>query len=314
MTKNVFDDLDREPVPAKAADAGPDRTGWGLVYDMPAETYHADPCPQPSLSNSGMGILLSETPLDFAYQHPRLNPDAADRVAETVAMRRGDIVHQLALGKGSGYAVGDFPDWRTKEAKSFRDNAIAEGLTPIKRDAFEEAEIMAEVIRERIKETLDGAHYETEVAFMYQESTPSGPIWVRGLMDVWSEETATILDPKITANLYDGKVERHLLNMGWDRQGALYPHAIGQIFPELAGRVNFADLLIKPTPPFTSRAVGISKAWEYSAVKECERAFDIFGRCLYAGKWPGFGSKVDRVEMPTWESKRREAIELGGAA
>lgn len=303
-------DLGEAKPPAEAA-PDPSREGWRLIEDVDLEAYYADQLtPQPSLSNSGMSLILNETPLDFAFQHPRLNPDA-ERVAATVAQRRGDVVHQLALGKGRGYAIGEFDAWRSNAAKAFKDEAIAGGLTPILASQFEEAEIMAGVIKDRISEALDGAAYKTEVAFIYQEATRHGPIWVKGLMDVWSEEVATILDPKVTKMLYDKTVARQLLNMGWDRQAAFYPHGVGMINPELAGRVKFADLMIKPAAPFTSRLVGIEKGWECSSVKQCRIAMERFGACLYAGRWPGFGNRVDRIQMPNWEDKRREELELG---
>ncbi|MBA2717730.1 MAG: PD-(D/E)XK nuclease-like domain-containing protein [Chloroflexi bacterium] len=319
MTKDTNDEQFREDfnlgeAREKAPAAEVSREGWRLIPDVDLEAYYADQLtPDPSLSNSGMKYLLDETPLDFAFQHPRLNPDA-EAIASTVAQRRGDVVHQLALGKGRGYAIAEFADWRSGAAKSFRDNAIADGLTPIKRADFDEAEIMAGVIRDRIKEALDGAAYETEVAIVWQEQTSAGPIWVRGLMDVWCEELATILDPKVTAMLYDGKVARQMLAMGWDRQASLYPHGVGMVRPDLAGRVKFADLMVKPSAPYTSRLVGIEKGWEYSSIKQCQLAIERFGRCLYAGRWPGFGNTVERLVMPPWEDKRREAIELGEGA
>lgn len=294
------------PRPDKVVAVEPGREGWRIIPDVDLVAYYADDLtPEPSISNSGMTLLLNETPLDFAYQNARLNPEAADKAVETAAMRRGDVVHQLALGKGAGYAVADFADWRTKDAKSFRDNAIADGLTPIKRADFEDAEIMAEAIKLRIDEVLEGASYETEVAVVCQEQTPSGPVWVRGLLDVWCEERATIIDPKVTANLYDAKVARHLAQMGWDRQGALYSHLIGKVRPDLAGRISFADLMIKPTAPFTSRLVTTEKAWTYSSLRLCQRAIELFGACLHSGKWPGFGDGVHYAEMPVWLQRER---------
>jgi hypothetical protein len=313
-TDALFEDMGRERAPDKAPTVKGDhplidRSRWGLFHDVDIAAYHAGFIEDVTLSQGGMGRLLNETPLDFAFANPQLNPDA-EKLKATVAMHRGDVTHQLALGKGRGYAVGDFADWRTKEAKSFRDNAIADGLTPIKRAEFEDAEVMAEVIQERIKEALDGADYQTEVAFLYQEMTEAGPIWVRGMMDVWCEERDMILDPKITPQLYDAMVGRQLVNMGWDRQAALYSHAVGMILPERAGRIKFRDLMVKPSEPFTSRIVALEKAWEYSAIKQCRMAMELFGKCLYAGRWPGFEG-VHFVQLPGWEDKRREAQEIG---
>lgn len=285
-----------------------DRSKWGLFPDVDLVAYFGGKLVnEPAISQSGIGILDVETPLDFAFQDPFLNPDA-ERIQSTVAQRRGDVVHQLTLGKGRGFAIADFKDWRTKDAQTFKENAIADGLTPIKRTEFEEAEVIAEVLRERIKEKLDGADYQTEVAFLYQEMTPSGPIWVRGLMDVWCEERAMILDPKCTDRIYDGVVDKHIVNMGWDIQGALYPHAVGMVLPKLAGRVQFFDIMVKPKPPFTSRIVGVDKFVEATSIGMCQRAMRTFGECVYSGKWPGFGDEVYYPQLPAYEAKRREAL------
>jgi len=317
----LFAAIGREPAPGKGKAEHPliDRSRWGLFPDIDIEAYHLGKLPglkpeDVTLSQGAMRRLLEETPLDFAFNHPQLNPDALQKVLETVAARRGDVVHQLALGKGRGFAIGDYADWRTKEAKAFRDAAVAAGKVPIKLKDFEEAEVMADVVKERIEEAVDGSPYETEVAFLYQEMTPSGPVWVRGLMDVWCEEKLLILDPKITGQLYDSTIGRHVLNMGWDRQAALYPHAVGQILgDQAAGRVRFRELMVKPEAPYTSRVVKLDKAWHWSALKQCERAMHVFAECLYAGRWPGFEEEAT-IELPVWEAKKREAAELAGIA
>lgn len=294
------------------------RSGWGLYTDIEAVDYHLDPAPEPSISNSLMDPLLTKTPRDFAWGHPRrqeLVPGwTADPEARkaTIAMVRGDVVHQLALGKGRGYAVGEFKDWRTKAAQAFKEEAEEDGLTPIIQEKFEEAQVLAEIVREAIKRALDGADYQTEVVFMYQEMTDFGPIWVRGMMDVYCPERAIILDPKITAQLYDGKIERHALNMGWDRQAALYQRAIGLIFPELAGRVTFGDVLVNPDPPHVSRLWAPERMWIGSSARQCLMAFERYGECFSRKVWPGFpGNKIERGPMPAWEDKRRTEQELG---
>ena len=300
-------------------DPNVNRSGWGLYTDIDAIDYHMDPCPEPSISNSLMDPILKKTPLDFAFGHPRrhelLHGMELDPLIRktTAAMVMGDVVHQLALGKGNGYAIGDFPTWASGDAKTFKLAAENDGLTPIKRKDFEEAEPLAARIKEAIRRALDGAAYETEVVFMYQEQTHHGPVWVRGMMDVWCAERAIILDPKVTKRLYDGVVERQALDMAWDRQGALYERAIGQIFPELAGRVEFSDLMINPDAPYVSRLWAPEKHWLASSVRQCLMAFERFGECMFRKEWPAFGNQRTRGPMPTWEDKRREEMEIGGS-
>ncbi len=147
---------------------------------------------------------------------------------------------------------------------------------------------------------------------MYQEQTAHGPIWVRGMMDVWCEERMIVLDPKVTSRLYDGEVERHALAMAWDRQAALYERALGQIFPDMAGRIEFSDLMINPDPPNVARLWAPEKAWVASSVRQCLIAFERFGECMFRKEWPAFGNQRTRGPMPAWEDKRREEMEIGG--
>jgi hypothetical protein len=312
---DFLEDFHREPGGKPAPDADPriQRERWGIFPDVDIAQYHAGLIPEVSLSNSGMKRLLAETPLDFAFHNVQLNPDGKEeKILETVAARRGDVVHQLTLGKGKGFAVGDFKDWRTNDAKSFKERAVADGLVPIKRVDFEEAQVISEVLLERIREFLDGAHYETECAFLYQEETSFGPIWVRGLMDIWCPEHNLIVDPKVTAMLYDESVGRQLYNMGWDRQAALYQRGMGQITGK-GGHIRFVDLMVKPEAPFTSRLVALEKADEYQAVKECQEAMERFAKCFYSGEWPGFPDRVERVPLPEWVRRKREKAETGEA-
>lgn len=308
----LLGDMDRESTKPREV-PGIDRSKWGLFPEISFAEYMLDPAPAPSISNSGISLLLSETPLDFAFDHPRLPPVDPDKLREDkLAHILGSVTHRLALGKGAEYAVGEYDAWRSKEAKEFKAAAIAEGRCPITRDKFDECEVMAGILKERIDRALDGASYETEVVFLYQEETPFGPVWVRGMLDVWCSERAMILDPKITPRIYNGMLDRQFVNMGWDRQAALYTHALGRIFPELGGRVEFADLLVKPKPPYTSRLAAPEKGWRAMKLRESLKAMETFAYCLKEELWPGFPENdVDIIHMPRWEESRILADEEG---
>jgi hypothetical protein len=290
----------------------------GFFPDMTVEEYFADPIEEGSLSNSGIKILLADTPLEFAWQHPRLNPAAQPTiVADTAAGRRGDIVHQLALGKGRGYAVGDFKAWQSNEAKAFRDNAIEAGLTPIKRADFEEAEVMAEVVKEKIRVALDGADYMTEVPIVWKEPVGGAGqyIYLRGMLDVWCPERLIILDPKITDRISNGPpgkfaLQNHLVEMGYDRQASLYMRGIEQLMPEAENRVRFENLLVRPKEPFVARRISYDRTFLRTAIFECREAFRTFAECQKRGVWPGYPEEAELVAMPPWIENRRLAREL----
>jgi hypothetical protein len=313
MTDNLLADFGREPggKPAPAEHPAIDRSRWGIFPDVDLAVYFGGLIPETTLSNSGIGKLLAETPLDFAFNNRQLNPDA-EAVASSVAQVRGDVVGQLALGRGKGFAISPYDDYRTGDAKAWKADVERAGQVPIKRKEYDKAEEVAAVMRERLGEILGGADYQTEVAFLYQEMTSFGPIWVRGLMDVWCPDLNLIVDLKCSAMLYDATVGRHMYNMGWDRQAALYQRGVGEITGQ-AGRIRFADLMVKPEAPFTSRLVGLEKSDEYQAIKECQEAMETFGRCYYSGEWPGFSDTLERVPLPEWVRRAREKREAGEA-
>lgn len=308
------DDFDGRqlPEPKPRPDLDDPRCGF---FHMPAEEYFADPIEEGSLSNSGIKILLDESPLDFAFQSPRHNPDAIEKAAKSAAMRRGDLVHQLALGKGRGFEIGDFPDFKTKAAQEWKKAVEADGRCAALRSKFEEAEVMAEVIVERIKRILDGAAYETEVVIVWREETPAGEIYMRGMLDIWCEERAIILDPKVTDSLGNGrpgqeKIQRHAVNMGWDRQGALYKRGVARLRPDLDGRVRFGNLMIKPEAPFTSRLLWPDSTATITALYEARPAMLLFAQCQAAGRWPGYPEEGEPLSLPSYEENRRLEQEI----
>jgi hypothetical protein len=296
----------------------------GFYPDITPVEYFAEICPDPALTNSGIKTLLTKTPADFAHAHPAITPDAPE-AASTAAKRLGDIGHQLALGKGRGIAIGEFDSWRTKDAKQFREWAESSGKTPILRAKYDDAVEMALIMKAKIAETLKwigamdgliepagGWKYETEVVFVWQEDTPSGKIWCRGMADIWCPDLMVIADPKFSERLYPGTLERHILSMGWDIQNHWYSRGIETLVPGARGRLSFVNLLVSPNPPFRSRAIQIEEAWRYSAQLEVERAIGMFAAHLKNGVWPGFPAGVETLNAPPWViTQRMDATAFG---
>jgi hypothetical protein len=284
-------------------------TAPGIYADLTPLQYFAEPCPAPACTNSTIKVLLDETPQDAAYQHGALTPDR-DTIKASAEMMMGDVVHQLALGKGRGYKVLPFDAFRSKEAKEARDEALDAGLTPLTEEKFLEAEAMASVVRGRIEQTLahiarkrgapEPTTYATEVVFAWVEETRHGPVWCRGMADVWCEELGFIGDPKVTGALTNSRIAGHTQKQGWPRQAAWYLRGFGAILPAMAGRLTFANILVKPKPPYTVRCTAPMEAWRTVAERECEHGLDLFARCLRAGQWPGYADGIEMLEAPGW--------------
>jgi hypothetical protein len=275
----------------------------GLYFDMSCEEYFADPCPEPSLSNSGIGVLLHKSPLHFAAQHPRLNGGVEAKSA-TAAMHRGSVVHRLALGAGKDYVIIDAPDFRTTDAKNAKKDAEAAGLCPILAHKFQEAQLQADVIRQHLTDVLLGEEFLPEVVMAWQIETPHGLIWCRAMIDAWCPSLMTAVDLKSTIDASPTAATRRMINGGYDTQDAWYSRGLGHVIGE-PGRVNFVTLFCENDPPFASHAVTLDEAWRSSSWDLCEEAAEIFGRCMKADKWPGYPRNPVRLSPPDWLISQR---------
>lgn len=261
----------------------------GIYPEAPYRTENLTPTPY--LTQSGIKVLLTETPADF--RHPSRKPASTE-------MDFGSIVHKLALGKGAQFAVSPFDDYRTKDARAWRDDTIEAGLIPIKADKYDDAMKIAAAIIQKINHVLQGAEYLTEVPFFWQE----GGVWCGGCMDVWCPDLLIAIDPKVT-NRIGRRAQSHMINMGWDIQAAWYRRGLEKIMPDLAGHIRFANILVKPDEPFTARVIALNEAWRHSAEQECLRALRIFQTCQANDEWPGYPDGIEELDAPTWALNER---------
>src|SRR5690606_29585641 len=116
----------------------------GRLVQMDADTYYADPCPEPSLSQSIAHVLLAKSPLHAWLQHPRLGGKAR---AATKAMDEGSLVHALLLGQDDQIVEVDADSWRTNAAKEQRDAARAEGKIPVLAGELDDVRTAVNAIR-----------------------------------------------------------------------------------------------------------------------------------------------------------------------
>ena len=131
--------------------------GPGL-YRMPAEVYHADPAPEPSLSSSIAKLLIDRSPEHAFHAHPRLS-GPKEESDPTRPKEIGTAAHKLLLDQGRDLVVVEAEAWTTKDAKVARAAAYAAGDCPILRPDLDRqvAESIAaqDTIAENIEEDYD---------------------------------------------------------------------------------------------------------------------------------------------------------------
>lgn len=276
----------------------------GFYPDMAADQYFADPCRQPSLNQSLIPDLLKRSPMHAAHKHPRLNPYGGMASDGDKAMWLGSAVHRLALGRGREISTIRYRDYTSGAARDARDLALANGRIPILEHELVKARDMADILKRRISEALDGAPYVTEVVICWQEHTRFGPIWCRAMLDVWCEAKAMALDPKAlstpaTADAFG----RTASNSGYDIQAVFYSRGLSVLAPKVKGKVRFANLVVENTPPHGDQMLEPDEDSRRAAESLVVQAMETFARCLYARDWPGYPKGIQPYATPSWAQR-----------
>lgn len=283
----------------------------GIYPDFDVEAYHADPCPEPSLSSSVAKLLVHRSPAHAAHAHPRLNPDLP---AEEYDARkaRGQAAHKLLLGRGAEVAVVEgFADWRKKEAQAARDEALAAGLIPMLEEPFGSVHALVESARATLAEYAPpirvGEEGAGQAEVLLAARDPSG-VWLRALVD-WLEideenKRAVIYDYKSTeASAAPGGIARLISSMRYDFQGAFYERVLTTLRPELAGRIEFRLIVQEVDGPQELSVVELSEADLDVARHQVSAGIARWAECLRNGHFPGYDRAVQRVTLPPWHSQ-----------
>jgi hypothetical protein len=281
----------------------------GIYANVTCEQYFAEPCPAPALTNSGIRTLLNSCPAKFAYEHPAIGQPPEAR-ADTVARRLGNLVHRLALGKGSEYVVSPFDAYRSNEAKAWRDEQLAAGKLPIKDAELEQANEMAARIKEAIVAETRGQPYETEVVIAWTMTVSGASIWCRAMIDVWCEALNLALDVKTCADAGDLAINRALAN-GYAGQDAWYRDGLAALSPG-KDRPRFGFLFVEKEAPFLGRYAETSEAFRHGAALKNEHAAATFSRCLREKRWPSYAPLT--AQPPSWWLAQIAELELEDAA
>lgn len=280
------------------------------IHDIPEEQYHADPCPEPSLSNSVAVTLLQQSPLHAYAIHPRLNkhyeaPAAAEH------LDNGSAAHELILrGRKHRLHVVEADSYRTKAAQQSRDDARARGAIPILMHRYDEAVLMVDAVRRQLAQHDEGMAFLSDFTAEQTVVWREGPTWCRALVDALpNDDGRYIVDLKTTGGSAHPRdwIRGHLFAQGYDMQAAWYLRGLRAVGRKPAG---FAFVVVENKPPYALSVVTLDPAAMALAERKVERALAIWRECMRTGVWPGYGSRMAWAEVPPWELAKFEEAAL----
>lgn len=279
------------------------------LHHIAAREYHADPCPEPSLSSGTLCRMIDESPLHAHHFHPRLG--GAVREDVTSAMQFGRAAHKLALGLGDDIVLIEADNFRTKAAQEARDAADAAGHTPILTSVYADVERLAVRMRAQAEAflgvSMDDCH--REVTLVWTE----GGNYRRCMIDAIRKDLSRVVDLKSTqGSAAPEAATRRIYDGNYHIQRAHYMNGLDTYDPAQSGKREWAFIFgeaAQPhgvSPPLMLSPAGIDVAERLRKIGTTE-----WDQCLRSGKWPGYGDTALLAEPPVWVMQKHE---LGEAA
>ncbi len=292
----------------------------GIYLDFPERDYHADPCPEPSLSHSVAVALTEQSPAHAYAMHPRLG--GASEFESASAADIGRAIHAGLTRTEAALHVVDHTDWRTKDAKDQRALAWASGKVPLLRHQFEGVRSAIAAARAQIEAheiAPDWKDGDGEATIVWRETVDGFGFWCRARIDWLPNSGPSFYDVKTTPGSADPETwVRRLFGEGYDFQEAFYRRGLRKIGFDRIRSGRFT--VIEQAAPHALCVVALDPQGCAMADEKVEAALRLWAECLRTNTWPGYPSRICYAEAPPWEATKhemrkeraRERREIGG--
>lgn len=262
-------------------------TASGIYRNVPMEIYHSDCCDGPSISSSGLREIAPPDGCPIKYwDNSYLNPDRAPEETKD-HFSLGKAVHTLLLGE-DGFRdqfvirPEEYPDYRTKDARAWRDEQIKAGKTVLLPSALEQIEGMANHVA-KDQTFVDLLRGDVERSVIYKD--PKTGVWVKTRPDSIPADTV-IADLKTTADASDRGCALSIRKFSYHMQLAL----AGSAIKEVRGTTirDHVLLFIEPKRPYAYNIKPVDIQYIELGERQNRAALNIFSECWNAGFWPTY--------------------------
>lgn len=302
----------------------------GGAYDMPMSVYHAQKCPGPSVSSSGIRSAVLKSPEHF-WAFSDLNEDRLPGRDDSPSLILGRAAHALIFGDEAfdeqfSFVEKDAPRRPTAaQRKAFeRDgrwsDAAAEGAafwdewdqrakgkTPLTHEQVDHITQMAKSIRrspEAMHALTGGA---AEVSMVWQDMETG--LWIKSRPDHIGNDGSAPADLKTispsSSNLQVA-CRRQIDEFGYDMQMALAAEGAQAIFDM---EVTSADVVfVMAVPPYSTCVINIPEEALRMAASLNAIGRRVIAHGLSTGSWPGPAPGIRTYQPPEWRRHRYDAM------
>jgi hypothetical protein len=262
------------------------------LYDIPAELYHSDPIPGGSLSSTGIR-RLTDTPARFKWFLD--NPEPYKPAYEF-----GTAFHTQILGDGPELIVVDADLWNTKEVKAKIAEIRAAGNVPLKREAKQRIDDMAEALASHpeASELLAPGSGVAEMSAFWPD--PRG-VWRRTRFD-WLRPDG-IADLKSTTSVHPDAIEKTVEKWGYHQQDPWYRETAIEL-GLIPADGFFKFVFQEKQPPYLVQVVELDFPARVIGSELNDRAIRTYLHCMATGEWPAYSLTTLHVSLPPWFERK----------
>jgi hypothetical protein len=244
----------------------------------------------PAMNQSSLKHM-EKSPMHF-YEYVQ-----APRKRPTDAKILGSLVDHILLGSEFPHISSPYPDYRTKEAREWRDKQRDDGVEVISAETQAKAVSMADSVR-RLKCFKDWQPWRLNLCLQGVHE-PTG-IRMKGLLDIAPDNVLIVPDLKTTADASLWAFGASIATFGYDIQSAWYTELWRQNYQEDRDYIN---ICVESEPPFATSVQMMPRDAVARAWRQCERWLETYAKCLESCKWPGYSEEVQFAQVPPWRLK-----------
>lgn len=287
-----------------------------IYYDMAAKDYFADPCPEPSFSQSIGKVLIDHSALHARAEHPRLTAPLEDDDEEpekyVVAQAIGNAAHKLIIGRGKEIAVGRYTSWRSGDAKDFKTAALEAGHVPVLTKHMARAFALRESFRAQLDGHAEGDVFtagQGEVVLAWKEDG----FWFRCMVDWLRDDLSGADDLKTTAlSAAPHSLGKLAADGGWDIQAAMIERGLHALRPSTVRR-KYRFVPVENYTPYALSVMPMNEAWLTMGRKKLAYAITRWKIAMARGKWRGYPTVGVTPDYPGYKESQWLDRELSEA-
>lgn len=222
---------------------------------------------------------------------------------DTAALKTGRLLDCLIFTPGAfatTYAVSPYDDFRSKDAKAWRDETIASGMDVVKPDALYESQALADAVRKHpvARRYLDAGAFQVPLLW----TDPETGLACKGLTDLLNDGARPFLvDGKsaqtIDKRRYGSVIGKYLYHCQLAHYRAGMRIGLG-IDPEFIGHIVY-----EKGAPYDVAVFEFAPAVIDSGEVIVRELLNRVADCKASGKWPGRYPEIEMItndDMPRW--------------